>query len=347
MSLKFTSWNLDWADTLVAGTTLPKKYAVPHPERKNLIFQTLREIDPDIFCMVEGPRGEQRAKTFGEDVLQGEWVPVFLGDGTGAKDKQYETSGWQWIWFYVKPEIADRCRLQDVSVWVDRTGPLKWKIHPWGEPCLTKDLYHYRHPQVLIYTFEDGSAMEMIGVHLKSLRPDTPFSRDDDGNISFYYLQEALTNRIKIATEARNVRAYISQRFADSAGTDPAIIIGGDCNDGEGQDYFEENYLFFSVVSNLEGSILKSPEFFYHALFDYDPSRSWSVMFKDEVTGKPADENRLLIDHILYSQPLRNGPYPVHARPNAGLVEHDAWEKFSTGAPFPASDHRPVSITLT
>lgn len=347
MALKITSWNLDWADTLVDGTTVPAWMAVPHPERKDLIYQTLQEINPDIFCMIEGPRGEKRLSTFCRDVLRDEWVPVLLGDGTGTKDGKYETDGWQWIWFLVKPELAERCRLQDVSVWVDKSGPLKWKVHLWGQLYTTADHWHYRHPQVLVHTFEDGTEMELIGVHLKSMRPSKAFSRDAGGNINQDYLNEALTNRIKVATEARNVRSYISRRFADGAGTDPAMIVLGDCNDDQGQDYFEENYMFFSVVSNLEGNILKSPEFFYHALFDNDPALNWTVMFADEVSGKAAEDNKLLIDHILYSQPLRGGPFPLHAKPQAGRVEHDAWNAYSAGAPYPASDHRPVTITLT
>jgi hypothetical protein len=346
MPLKIASWNIEWADTLLEGSHAPVK-TDGDTERRDLIYGTLCEIDPDIFCMIEGPKGEERAREFGTEVLHDDWVPVLLGDGSGAGDKVYDTLGFQWIWFFVKPALKDRCRLQSPAVWQEKTTCRKWDVHLWGEPYTTTPHEHYRHPQVLVYRFDDGREMDLIGVHLKSGYMNTKFGRDADGNINRDYLDEALTNRIKLATEARDVRDYVSQRFKDCGDNPPAIIILGDCNDGEGQDYFERNYLFFSVVSNLEGNLLESEEFFYHALFDFDPGRCWSIRFDDPVTGKKAADNPLLLDHILYSQPLRTGPYPLRATTHAGLVEHAAWEKFSMGKKNPASDHRPVSITLT
>lgn len=346
MPLKITSWNIEWADKLLTALQAAK-ITDAVKDRRDRIYQTLCELDPDILCVVEGPKGEKRALEFGTAVLHDDWVPVLLGNGDGSRDKEYDTKGNQWIWFFVKPAQKERCRLQAPAVWQEKTGHQSWNVHLWGEPYKTKRHEHYRHPQVMVYRFEDGQEMELIGLHTKSGFMNTKYGKDAEGNINRDYLDEALTNRIKLATEARNVRAYIAHRFDECADKPPAIIVTGDCNDGENQDYFEENYLFFSVISNLEGSLIESEEFFYHALFDFDPEKSWSIRFDDPVTGKKAKDNPLLLDHILYSQPLRTGPYPLRAKTRAGLVEHEAWEKFNPSGTNVTSDHRPVSMILT
>ncbi|NMB77779.1 MAG: endonuclease/exonuclease/phosphatase family protein [Methanomicrobiales archaeon] len=346
MPLKIVSWNLEWADTLLPDSKATIAKRGPDPARCKKIYQALKEMDPDILCVLEGPAGVKRAEQFGTEVFDDEWVPILL-DSPGTKDKNYCTGGWQWIWFYVKPELKDRCRLQAPAIWQEKTECKKWPVHLWGEMYTTKDHEHYRHPQVLVYEFDDGREMELIGAHLKSLYMNTKFKRDENNNIVREYMNEALTNRIKLATEARNVRKYITKRFEECGDKPPAIMILGDCNDGPGQDYFEDNYLFYSVVSNLEGSLIESEEFFYHALFDFDPDLSWSIRFDDPVTKKSAKENPLLLDHILFSQPLANGSYPLRAAKHAGKVEHEIWEKYSPNKKNMVSDHRPVSLLLT
>ena len=348
MPLKITSWNVEYGDKLLHDNTAAGK------DRKKRIRQTLSSIDPDILCIVEGPKGEQGAVDYGTQVLGGDREPVLLSDDGGAvgsRDRDYATNmaGIQWIWFYVKPGLKDRCRLQPPAVWQQKTGCREWDMYLWGKPDKTVKHEHYRHPQVLTYRFDNGEQMELIGVHLKSGYMQTKFSKDANGNLSAAYRDEALTNRIKLATEARNVRAYITKRFeeTETAGEKPpAILILGDANDGEGQDFFETNYLFFSVVSNLEGNVLKSRQFFNHALFDYDPAKCWSIKFEDVVTGTKKEDNPLLLDHILMSQPVCDGSYPVQANAGAGAVEHTAWEENNPKGKTETSDHRPVSVTL-
>jgi hypothetical protein len=344
MPLKITSWNVEYADKLLKDNTAAGN------DRKKRIRQTLAAIDPDIICIVEGPKGEKGAVSFGTQVLGGDWEPVLLSDeggAVGSRDRDYgnNMTGIQWVWFFVKPGLKDRCRIQPPSVWQQLTGCTEWKVYLWGKPKAKVSHKHYRHPQVMTYDFGNGSKMELIGVHLKSGFMQTKIERDADGNIIGAYLDEALTNRIKLATEARDVRDYISKRF-DEEQKPPAIIVLGDANDGPAQDYFETNYLFFSVVSNLEGNVLEAEEYFNHALFDFDAAMRWSIRFADEVTGLSKEENPLLLDHILMSQPLCNGAYPVRANGGAGAVEHAAWQDNNPKGKTETSDHRPVSIVL-
>jgi hypothetical protein len=119
----------------------------------------------------------------------------------------------------------------------------------------------------------------------------------------------------------------------------------GDCNDGPGHDFFETQYLFFDLISNVQGDVMLAEQFFNHALFDFPGHLRWSAKYRDDVLNIPASQNPLLLDHILISQPLCRGELPLVANQHAGQVEHEAYEESNAGANSTTrtSDHRPVS----
>ena len=79
----------------------------------------------------------------------------------------------------------------------------------------------WRQPQVLVLEFE-GVRAEFIGMHLKSkINRRKPF--DENGNLLNDYAQEAIKARIKLATEAENIRQYIDERFKQEPA--PRIFI--------------------------------------------------------------------------------------------------------------------------
>ncbi len=170
-----------------------------------------------------------------------------------------------------------------------------------------------------------------------------PVERDVEGNLIGNYLSEATEARIKLATEARNIRQYIAKKFEQLA--NPGIVVLGDCNDGPGHDYFEKQYLFFDLISNLQGDVMIAERFFNHALFDFQAHLRWTAKFRDEVLDIPASQNPLLLDHILISQPLCQGKFPIVANAYGGKTEHESFERFNAGATSNAktSDHRPIS----
>jgi len=83
-------------------------------------------------------------------------------------------------------------------------------------------------PQVLLYTLPSGIEIELIGVHLKSPINREPITRDNNGNLTGAYLESALKSRVKLATEARDIREYIGAKFDQTA--NPGIMVMGDCN---------------------------------------------------------------------------------------------------------------------
>jgi hypothetical protein len=281
-------------------------------------------------------------------VLDDHWSPVLLkgpNDALGDRDGDYDIRGTQWMWFLIRPQLAADCRLQAPAVWQDFVGDRRWTVHFWGQEEATRH-GHWRHPQVLIVDLGEGREMELIGVHLKSKINRERIRFDDDGNLTGDYLLEATEARIKLATEARNVRQYIAAKFEQTP--DPGLVVLGDCNDGPGHDFFETQYLFFDLVGNLQGEVLLAERFFNHALFDWPAHLRWTARFRDPIRGIPASQNPLLLDHILMSQPLCRGQLPVVANEHAGRVEHEAYERANAGSNSRTrtSDHRPVSCTF-
>ncbi|NUM33615.1 MAG: endonuclease/exonuclease/phosphatase family protein [Candidatus Brocadiae bacterium] len=343
MPLKVTTWNLEHANRLISDNPSPHIL-----DRRKRIQRMIKDISPDILCIQEGPQGEKNIQNFCSQVLENYLIPVFLKqeqDNLGDKDIEYKIKGNQWICFLVRPELLHRCTLQSPNIWQSLTQSKTWQVNYWGE-LKSDQHYHYRHPQVLLYNMQNGDNLELIGVHLKSKINLLKIDKDGDNNLTGKYLTDSLSARIKLATEANDIRKYIAARFVQSA--HPKILLMGDCNDGPGHDYFEERYLFFDLISNLQGDVILSERFFNHALFDFPSHLRWTARYKDELLGLSAADNPLLLDHILISQTLCRGNAPLVVNENAGKVEHEAYERANSGANSKTitSDHRPVSCIL-
>ncbi len=345
MSLKVTTWNIEHASELLTANP-----SANIQDRITRIKQTIEAMSPDILLIVEGPKGEQGIIDFCNVVLNNEWVPVLLrqaGDAIGDRDDEYghDGRGTQWMWYVVKPGVLAKCRIQKAEIWHSFVGAPDWSVNYWGQ-IAAESHDHYRMPQVLVYDLGNSQSMELIGVHLKSKINREAITRDANGNLTGAYLETALKARVKLATEARNIRDYISVKFDQLPA--PGIMLMGDANDGPGNDFFERQYLFFDLIQNLQGEVLLAERFFNHALFDYPGHLRWTAKFRDEIAGIPASQNPLLLDHILMSQPLCDGSLPLKVNAGNGKVEHEIFETANAGSNSHTrtSDHRPVSCLL-
>ncbi len=346
-TLKLTTWNIEWLDKLMRTLDDPGASSQTRQNalmRAAAIQQEIEEIDADILCMVEGPNGEDKITRFCADHLNNDYVPVLRsGD-------PYRQNGRQWIWFLVKPALADKVSLLPVETWrtyADNVAPegeggKKWPVHYWGALDTARH-GHYRHPQVLVLD-HDGTRVEFIGLHLKSkfVRTGrfhgTPSQKQD-------YVEEAIKARIKLATEALDVRRYIEHRFLQEE--DPAIFVLGDLNDGPGKELFERQFLFFDLLSNIQGDVFFARKFLNHALFDYRQELRWSVHFKDKID--PNRDPHILLDHILFTQGLVNDSLPLQVESGAGLIEHEIHDRINStlNSKQETGDHKPVSVLIT
>lgn len=347
-TLKLTAWNIEWIDNLMRTLDDPNASSTARDNaltRATAIRQEIAEIDADILCINEGPNGEDKITRFCNDHLGGDYMPV-LRNGD-----PYRQNGRQWIWFLVKPALADKVSLLPVETWrtyADNVAPegeggTKWPVHYWGE-VETARHGHYRHPQVLVLDW-NGTRVEFIGVHLKSKFVRINRFHSDDQDEKREFLQEAIKARIKLATEALDVRRYIEHRFLQEE--NPAIFVLGDLNDGPGKELIERQFLFFDLISNIQGDVFFARKFLNHALFDYRDELRWSVHFKDKID--PNRDPKILLDHILFTQGLVNDSLPLQVEAKAGLIEHEIHDRINStlNSKEETGDHKPVSVEIT
>jgi hypothetical protein len=93
--LKIVSWNIEHLERL-----LKPELSTNELRRKEAILSEIRQLDPDIFCLLEGPAGEANIQRVCDEMLDGAWLPVKAGDGI------YDEKGTQWIWFLVRQPRA-------------------------------------------------------------------------------------------------------------------------------------------------------------------------------------------------------------------------------------------------
>jgi hypothetical protein len=63
------------------------------------VVREIRELSPDVLCILEGPEGEDGIDRVSSDLLEGDWVAV------RAEDNRYKIEGTQWIWFLVRAQM--------------------------------------------------------------------------------------------------------------------------------------------------------------------------------------------------------------------------------------------------
>ncbi len=287
---------------------------------------------------MEGPPGESKITDVSNDIFNGEYVPVKASDGL------YKQGGAQWIWFLVKRNLIDKCSLLPVETWSAYTGQKKWDVNYWSN-FETEKHNHFRHPQVLVLNI-NGQRVEFIGLHLKSKFVNQGETKwKSGGQKQRDFILEALKARIKMTTEAADVRLYLDKKFEQLE--NPAVFVLGDFNDGPGKEYFENRYLFFDLISNIQGGIFEAHKFLNHALFDYPDELRWSVYFKDFV--QPERNPKILLDHIMFTQPLVNWSLNICVEPKAGFIEHEIHDEINSrlNSTQKTSDHKPISVLLS
>ena len=370
-TIKLTTWNIEHFGRMLPDPPLDKRVKL------DAIAAEIEAINPDILCIVEAPgnlpalRDWIQSNSGLADRYRVATIPGTQdildqnpANPRKALQRRYgmqgtDITGNQWVWFLIRGDLFrhSRARLLAPAAWQGINKQKKWTVHEWGNFDGRKHS-HWRHPQTLIIELA-GVEVEIIGVHLKSkINTKKAF---DNGDLMPAYVKEALKARIKLATEAYDIRRYIDNRFKQAPS--PRIIVCGDMNDGPGRGHFEREYLFFDLVSNVQGDMFFARRYLYHALFDFEEQLRWSTRFHDRIEkwsrSQPGNEalppapidpaHFQLIDHILFTQAFTGENACPRIEPFAGRVEHTIHERIA--APLTRSDrpsdHVPVSVNIT
>lgn len=118
--IKITSWNVEYLDNLTKSNlseTLQR--------RRDAVVREIKELSPDILCLLEGPKGKKAIDQVSNDLLDGEWIAV------KAEDGKYDMQGNQWIWFLVRKNLINQASLLPTETW-DAFTCKTWKYHLWG-----------------------------------------------------------------------------------------------------------------------------------------------------------------------------------------------------------------------
>lgn len=372
MAFKVTTWNVEhMAEVLGGGANL----------RRDRIAQEILDLDADVLCVQEGTPNLLHLRDFVANDLGGQYA-VVERDGTApalvaepdnphkALAKLYgfsshKTFGRQWIWFLVRATHAAAAQLRPLADWRAATLPGRpfpkpdddgsWTVNYAGGFC-PQWHKHFRHPQVLEIEVS-GVTVECIGAHLKSKHNTrgalvrNPY-RPEEKIISCKFLDEAVEDRVKLATEAQDIRRYLDARFdaAVQAGQEePRIMVMGDLNDGPGKEVIERENLFFDILSSVQGDVFFARRLLNHALFDFDQDDRWTHELGRDDPLDPERSRRILLDHLLFTQSLTGSATPIRIDGGAGLVEHVIHDTINAGAGDDerSSDHVPVSVVIT
>lgn len=191
-AFKLTSWNAEWlgdAFDVARGAVGPRAHLgirrAPGMEeataRLDALTREIREIDPDIVCLLEAVPHSEPMQAFRDAHL-----PDYeLITRPGPDDDAYDIRGDQWIWFLVKADLAATTgpHLLDIATWQAYAAEESRMGHKNGRWVMSvprldrstrtvganerKRHRHYRHPQTLVLDWQ-GTRVEFIGAHFKS-----------------------------------------------------------------------------------------------------------------------------------------------------------------------------------
>lgn len=295
---------------------------------------TIKEIDPDILAIQEGPSRPEELALFIQEYLSEHGTPIykFILNDSGQQQKTA---------VLYKPNAVDSLKLTpstNISNLIE-----EWMADVDGDEHL--EPYQFTRLPLVIDAQIGGDSLQIIVLHTKSNFVNKGKDLWSNPATRQEYVKAALKNRRRNSAESMRVRDYIDKVLLSNLAE--KIIILGDLNDGPGMDYFEKNYLSHNTVDVLVGSVFEPEMMFHHAQHDVKNSNRYSAVFDDFVTGE--DNKHILLDHILLSPGL-SVTSGLRRVPNSGAIHHVEYDNhtvnhgiFRENRP---SDHRPVSVIL-
>jgi endonuclease/exonuclease/phosphatase family metal-dependent hydrolase len=287
-NLKLMIWNMEWMNDLFAGNGLfrPDAEKTQHnsaatvKQRRDALSTVIKELNPDILLVVEGPNVTAEWQLFLDTDLPGKWKG-HIQNSPGMT---------QCIGIATRTDTGnlgiDALQTFD-TLQIDAFKEWSMDLEDDG---ITEVYKFERSPLYAEIKTPDNKIFRLLGLHLKSklVASALEWSR---------WWENADANRRKIFAQASRIR----QEFLDAYLSDPAtanipLIVCGDINDGPGMDTSERK-IMGSGIERLMGSVWFPQFTLGNALFD---------------SLKPSDQRRLRFDKIAttsFADPIFNGTY--------------------------------------
>ena len=350
--LKIATFNVEWMISLfeqgqpTLRTTFPGMQIGPIklapiadvPGLARRIAGVIREIDPDILGIEEGPPLKTQLETFVADYLGGDYTVL-------TSNQKNQT-----VHALVRNSLANDARqLAPTDPQMSRLAG-SFFYYPWqGFREQDRKRHSFdRIPLVFEQTLPGGAVVTCIVVHTKS-KISKLKTKKQWGDRCPVAVLSALDSRQKLSAEVAQLRRFVDERLA-AAAPNPPLIVLGDFNDGPFRDVMEEEFLLHSIIDELVGSVLEPDKYLWHAMKPDLLRTAGTTRFNDPFhEGKVVVE---LIDHIFLSAWIVSKQAGVALVDGSCIVERAVYDKYDDDVNnddrgLRPSDHAPVSAMFT
>lgn len=299
----------------------------------NRIASVIKDMDPDILGVCEGPPLKSQMERFVQEKLDNAYCVYSMEDGS------------QSVHGLVHNRLAKDIKMSQVprsDRVYERLRTVR-TFYKFGNVKAPQKARFTRLPVILRLEHKERIT-EIMVVHTKSkisdLRKASQWERKEkDAIIS------AILSRQKLSVEMNVIRKYIAHRLYSKLAE--GIIVMGDMNDGVTRDIVDETYLLHSIVHELRGAFHHELALMRHVLSGRQLQKkgyAWTVEFKDAAKG--GRTTRVLLDHMIFSTACDNGGNLCFVK-DSGQVEHAVYDKHVTNngrsRDDRPSDHKPLS----
>lgn len=299
----------------------------------NRIAAVIKDVDPDVLGICEGPPLKVQMERFVEEKLDNAYSVYSMEDGSQSVHALVHKrlkSGVKIAQLSRKDKVYERLRTV-------RT------FYKFGNVRDAEEGRFTRLP-VILRLERHGRTTEVMVVHTKSkisdLKKASQWEKKDKNA-----LISAIRSRQKLSVEMNVIRKYIAHRLYSKQAE--GIIVMGDMNDGVTRDIVDETYLLHSIVHELRGAFHHELALMRHVLDGSQLQRkkyAWTVEFRDPANG--GRNTRVLLDHMIFSPACHNGGKVCFIK-HSGRIEHAAFDKQvankGKSRDDRPSDHKPLS----
>ena len=332
--MRVCSYNVEWFDDLFEGNDL--SFSGEKKENRlriEAIGQVLREIDADIYGIVEAPNTiieDEKEST----IIKLEKFLEFVNLSNYSVYFDKISAGRQ--------ELALLYKKDSVIVESYCGGKKDSKENPRfiddfifdTDDDKVKELYKLYRPPLEARIIDKKTNYEFY-IFLCHTKSKGIFNSVD----ILHWEKENIRNRRKLIAECSWIRRHILELLEN----EKDVLVLGDFNDGPGMDSFEFEF-GKSAIELVMGDIYDAKNILVNAInkpeWDNYGWKPASTSFKDTITGKYVN---VLIDHILFSQKMNN--YKISSMVwNPYQYKDNALLSNIVFSLKTASDHFPVSV---